>query len=71
MDAAADTADSYTIPEFCIRNRISRALYYKLPAEARPREMRPTGSKVLISKEAAAEWRRNLESANVTPAVAA
>jgi hypothetical protein len=68
--AMDDAAEAYTIPEFCLRNRISRALYYKLPPESRPREMRPTESKVLISKEAAAEWRRKLEAANTGSAAA-
>ena len=49
-----DEADAYTIPEFCVRNKICRAYYYKLrPLGLAPDEMR-VGSKVLISKEAAA-----------------
>lgn len=49
--------DSYSIDDFCARNSISRAMYYLLKAEGdAPKEMR-FGTKVLISKEAAAEWR--------------
>ena len=59
-----DEADAYTIPEFCVRNKICRAYYYKLrPLGLAPDEMR-VGSKVLISKEAAAVWRRKMETAN-------
>ena len=66
-----DEADTYTIAEFCVRNRICRAYYYKLrPLGLAPAEMR-LGSKVLISKEAAAVWRRKMETANSKPPAAA
>jgi hypothetical protein len=54
---------AYTIDEFCETHRISRAFYYKLRGERRaPREMR-AGARVLISVEAAADWRRDREAA--------
>jgi len=55
-DVAADP-----IPEFCRQHRIGVATYYKLPPERRPQEIR-IGKKVLISREAAAAWRRRMES---------
>ena len=53
--------DAYSIPEFCRRHGFSRAGYYNLPLELRPNEMR-VGGRVLISKEAAADWRRRMET---------
>ena len=51
--------DAYPITEFCKRHGFSRSHYYGLPADERPREMR-VGNRVLISKEAAAEWRARM-----------
>jgi predicted DNA-binding transcriptional regulator AlpA len=57
-----DTKDSYTIPEFCARNGISRSLLYKLWDEGKgPRRM-SVGARTLISREAAEEWRRAREA---------
>ena len=55
-----DDFDAYTIPEFCARHRFSRGGYYNLPPEDRPDELR-LGSRVLITREAAARWRRKME----------
>ena len=53
-----------SVDEFCADHRISRAFYYKLRREGRgPREMR-VGSRVIVSDEAAADWRRSMESAD-------
>lgn len=51
-----DDADAYTIEEFCRRHRISTQLYYKNRKEM-PVSF-TIGTRRLISKEAAAEWRR-------------
>ncbi len=56
-----DEKRAYSIPEFCRAHGFSRASYYNLPAEQRPREIR-VGSRVLITVEAAADWRRRMES---------
>jgi hypothetical protein len=49
------------IDEFCKAHSISRSFYFLLKQEGRqPREMR-VGNRVLISNEAAAEWRRKCE----------
>ncbi len=58
-----DDIDAYSITEFCRRNRISVQLFYKL----KPQGLMPStfrlGARVLISKEAAAAWRRERENA--------
>lgn len=52
---------AYSIPEFCTANGISRAHYFNEKKAGRgPREMH-VGARVLISKEAAADWRRQRE----------
>jgi hypothetical protein len=56
-------ADAYSVDEFCARHRISPQLFYKL----KPQGLMPVtfnvGTRVLISREAAAEWRRARENA--------
>jgi hypothetical protein len=55
-------AAAYNIREFCAAHRISEAMYYKLRALGLgPREARAL-SKVIITQEAAAEWRRQREA---------
>jgi len=60
----ADHADAYSIDEFCSRHRISPQLFYKL----KPLGLMPAtfnvGTRVLISREAAAAWRRERENAS-------
>lgn len=49
---------AYSINKFCARHSISRAHFYNLrEVGAGPREMR-AGGRVLITAEAAAEWRQ-------------
>jgi hypothetical protein len=56
-----------TIPEFCEAHRISRTKLYDLWAAGKgPRKMRAgdgLSSKVIITLEAAADWRREREAA--------
>src|SRR5262245_21197394 len=55
-------AGAFTVDDFCALHRLSRAMYYKLNKRGKgPREIR-LGAKILISREAAAEWRRALEA---------
>ena len=60
---ASDDADAYSVQEFCARHRISPQVFYKL----RPQGLMPVtfnvGTRVLISREAAAAWRREREQA--------
>ncbi len=54
--------DAFTIPEHCQRHGYSVSQYFAEKKKGRgPREMR-VGHRVLISREAAAEWRRQCES---------
>jgi hypothetical protein len=54
---------AYTIAEFCDAHGISRTHLHNLDKSGKgPRKMR-CGRRVLISTEAAAEWRRQLEQA--------
>jgi len=57
----ADDADAYSVDEFCARHRFSVQLFYKNRKQM-PRTFK-IGSRVLISKEAAAAWRRQREQA--------
>ena len=60
----ADEQDAISIPEFCVRNGISAALFFKLAREGRgPRVMR-VGRRTLVTKEAAAAWRLECEAAS-------
>lgn len=60
--------DAFTVAEFCRSIGISRAFFYKLPAEQRPKIIR-LGRRVLIAREAAAEWRRRMESTSAPEGV--
>ena len=64
IGATADAdLDAFSIPTFCHRHGISQAFFFKLQAAGLgPRVMR-LGSRVLISKESAAAWRRERELA--------
>jgi hypothetical protein len=50
--------EAFTIKEFCRAHRISEPLYFKMKKLGKgPREMHALG-RIMISVEAAAEWRR-------------
>jgi hypothetical protein len=55
-------ADANSVDELCARHRISPQLFYKL----KPQGLMPVtfnvGARVLISREAAAAWRRAREN---------
>jgi len=54
---------AFTIGEFCDAHRISRAFFYKLKAQGKgPRTMH-VGTREIISAEAAADWRLQMEAA--------
>lgn len=54
---------SFTIAEWCARNRISRSMAYALWERGEGPRRFYVGSKVLISAEADAAWRREREAA--------
>jgi predicted DNA-binding transcriptional regulator AlpA len=54
---------AYSIAEFCFAHGISRATFYNLRKVGQaPKEMSVMGRR-LISDEAAAQWRRQMEAA--------
>ena len=58
-----EPTEAFSIASFCARHDISVAHYYRMRAEGKtPVEMK-VGGRVLISKEAAAKWRRERERA--------
>jgi hypothetical protein len=58
-----DDVAAYSIKTFCRAHSISPAFYYKLQRQGiGPRELK-LGVRTLISREAAAEWRRERERA--------
>jgi hypothetical protein len=61
----------FTVAEFCTAHKVSRSRLYKEWNEGTgPRVLR-VGTKILITKEAAADWRRSRESEPVKPSKAA
>lgn len=61
---------AFTIDEFCEAHRLSRSMFYKMAcAGIGPRTMK-IGTKVTISMEAAADWRRAREEAATVQAAA-
>jgi hypothetical protein len=58
-----DEKDAFTIPEFCRRHGFSSSFYFKLQNEGLGPRVMKVGARTLISKEAAAEWRRIRENA--------
>jgi hypothetical protein len=62
---ARQNKDAYTIKGFCEAHSISVSFYFKLKAQGLgPREMR-LGTRVLITRESAAIWRRAGDRASV------
>jgi len=65
-DDVDEGPDAFSVAEFCQRHGISQSFYFVLQAEGRgPRIMR-VGRRTLISREAAAAWRRQQEKASRT-----
>jgi len=58
---AAGDADAFSVAKFCKRHSISVQLFYK-NRQQMPRTFN-VGCRVLISREAAAAWRRERENA--------
>ena len=56
-------AAAYSIPEFCEAHRISESMYYKIRGLGLgPKEARAL-TKMIITKESAADWRRERTTA--------
>jgi hypothetical protein len=59
---APEEGDAYSIQEFCRRHRISIQLFYKYESDMP--DTFNVGKRRLISREAAARWRREREAVN-------
>ena len=57
----AEGFQCYTIQEFCKAHRVSRALLYRLIADNLGPRLMKAGRRSLISREAAEDWRRQME----------
>jgi len=55
--------DAYSVDEFCRRHGISRAYFYLLQRRGKAPRIMKVGARTLISVEAAADWRRQMETA--------
>jgi predicted DNA-binding transcriptional regulator AlpA len=57
--------DAMCLGDFCSRHGISRSSYYLLKKAGTAPRLMQVGDRVLISKEAAADWRREREMAKL------
>jgi hypothetical protein len=62
-DAAADRDGAFSIRSFCKRHEISESFFHKLRALGLAPAIMKVGARTLISREAAAAWRRQREAA--------
>jgi hypothetical protein len=53
---------AYTVATFCGDHHISKAFLYKLIGEGRGPRLMKIGRRTLISSEAAADWRAQMET---------
>jgi predicted DNA-binding transcriptional regulator AlpA len=58
---------AFSIPEFCRTHGISRAHFYNLWKSGDAPAVMRVGRRTLVSAEAAAEWRRRMESVREAP----
>lgn len=58
---------AYTIAEFCDAHRISRTHLHNMTKAGRGPRVMKVGRRVLITPEAAADWRRLLEQEAASP----
>ena len=61
-------ADAYSLTDFCARHSISLPTFYRLAQQGLAPATFFAGSRVLVSKEAAAAWRRAREAASAAAA---
>ena len=55
-------ADAFSIATFCRRNAISESFYHKLQQQGLGPRILRLGTRTLITREAAAAWRREREA---------
>lgn len=65
------TSAAYTIAQFCDAHHISRTHLHNMCRAGKGPRMMKLGRRVLISSEAAADWRRQLEreTAGIQPGI--
>ena len=61
--ADADQGDAFSIRSFCRRHEISVSMFFKLRSLGLGPAIMKVGARTLISREAAAAWRRSCEIA--------
>lgn len=55
------TKEAFSIQEFCDAHDLSRATFYRLAKEGQAPSTMKIGKRTLVSREAAAAWRRAME----------
>lgn len=70
MTYSQGSRSAYTIAEFCAEHRVSRTHLYMMVKTGKGPRLMKLGRRVLISVEAAADWRRTMESETATAVVA-
>jgi predicted DNA-binding transcriptional regulator AlpA len=68
MSSDLGERDAYTLREFCARHGLSRAHFYRLQALGSGPRLIRAGRRVLVSREAATDWRRKMERDAEEPA---
>lgn len=53
---------TFTVTQFCEVHHISRSMYYKLQKQGQGPRLMKVGRRRLISAEAAADWRQQMET---------
>jgi hypothetical protein len=61
----SDEGLALSVDEFCVLHRISRANFYLIVKAGRGPKIMKVGARTLISREAAADWRRRMEAAAI------
>jgi hypothetical protein len=67
-EAITDEADAFSLATFCRRHGLSLQMYYKIAQQDLAPETFNIGTRVLVSKEAAARWRAKREAATAAKA---
>jgi hypothetical protein len=69
-EAITDEADAFSLAKFCRRHGISLQMFYKIANQGLAPQTLNVGTRVLVSKEAAARWRAEREAAGAAEAAA-
>jgi hypothetical protein len=63
-EAITDEADAASLATFCKRHSLSLSMFYKLAGQGLAPTTFKVGARTMISKESAAQWRREREAAS-------